>query len=154
MSLAGQTSGPGLIAMTLDLVSAAEALLADAVARVRSQVAPDGETLPDKLDSEQRATHGLAWLATYVEAVRQIGAYAAWLEAAGQFGELEELIVRIGLGEYISQIFSGIAMSPGEIVRPADLGLSPAVVSTRMTPAVAAMMASGNIARHRARLVE
>ena len=43
---------------------------------------------------------------------------------AGKLGEIEELLVRIGLGEYLAQIFGGIPMSQGEIVRPADLGLS------------------------------
>ena len=55
-------------------------------------------------DREQRATHGLAWLATYVEAVRQLAAYAERMQAAGALGEIEELLVRIGLGEYLAQI--------------------------------------------------
>ena len=38
---------------------------------------------PRLLDREQRATHGLAWLATYVEAVRQLTAYAERLSEAG-----------------------------------------------------------------------
>src|SRR5207249_1369295 len=40
------------------------------------------------------------------------------------------------------------------MVRPADMGLSPAVVAERMTPAAEALIASGNTARRRARLVE
>ena len=46
------------------------------------------------------------------------------MSEAGRFGEIEELLVRIGLGEYLAQIIGGIPMSQGEIVRPADLGLS------------------------------
>ena len=68
-------------------------------------------------DREQRATHGLAWLATYVEAIRQLAAYAERLQASGHFGETEELLVRIGAGEYLAQIVGGIPMSQGEIVR-------------------------------------
>ena len=48
------------------------------------------------LDREQRATHGLAWLATYVEAVRQLAAYAERMQAAGGLGEIEELLVGSG----------------------------------------------------------
>lgn len=62
-------------------------------------------------DREQRATHGLAWLATYVEAIRQLAAYAERLQAAGSFGETEELLVRIGAGEFLAQILGGIPMS-------------------------------------------
>src|ERR1700676_5306601 len=46
-------------------------------------------------DGEQRATHALAWLATYVEAVRQLCAYAERMHAAGRLGELEQLMVEI-----------------------------------------------------------
>ena len=35
------------------------------------------------IEREQRATHGLAWLATYVEAVRQLAAYAERMSASG-----------------------------------------------------------------------
>jgi (2S)-methylsuccinyl-CoA dehydrogenase len=45
-------------------------------------------------------------------------------------------------------------MSQGEIVRLADLGLSAAAIAARMTPAVERVIASGNTAQRRARLVE
>src|SRR5262249_62085563 len=77
-------------------------------------------------DQEQRATHGLAWLATYAEAVRQLAAYAERMESGGRLGDLEERLVRIGLGEYFAQIVGGIPMSQGEMGRPADPGLSAA----------------------------
>jgi (2S)-methylsuccinyl-CoA dehydrogenase len=105
-------------------------------------------------DREQRATHGLAWIATYVEAVRQLAAYAVRLSEAGRLGEIEDLIIRIGLGEYIAQLIGGIPMSQGEIVRPVDLGLTMAEVRARMTPAVDALIGSGNSVAHRARLAE
>ena len=73
-------------------------------------------------DREQRATHGLAWLATYVEALCQLASYAERMQAAGRLGEPEDLLVRIGLGEYLAQIIGGIPMSQGEIVRPRALG--------------------------------
>jgi (2S)-methylsuccinyl-CoA dehydrogenase len=105
------------------------------------------------LDREQRATHGLAWLATYVEAVRQLAAYAERMNADGRLTEIELLLVRIGLGEYLAQIQGGIPISQGEMVRPADLGVSAATVAARIG-AVEALIASGNTAANRARLVE
>ena len=72
---------------------------------------------------------------------------------AGSLGEIEELIVQIGVGEYLAQIQGGIPMSQGEIVRPADVGLSPSAVAERMAGPLEGLIASGNVER-RARLVE
>jgi (2S)-methylsuccinyl-CoA dehydrogenase len=89
-----------------------------------------------------------------VEAIRRLAAYAERLAEAGSLGEIEELIVRIGAGEYLAQIIGGIPMSQGEIVRLADLGLNPAAVSARVTPGLDHLIATGNSAPRRARLVE
>jgi (2S)-methylsuccinyl-CoA dehydrogenase len=114
----------------------------------------DGRANARALDREQRAAHGLAWLATYLEALRQLTAYAQRLSAAGNFGEVEELLVRIGAGEYLAQITGGIPMSQGEIVRLSELGLAPAAVASRINPAADYMIAYGNTAQRRARLAE
>jgi (2S)-methylsuccinyl-CoA dehydrogenase len=145
-------TGHDLVTMTGEATRAVEALLAQATARVRERVTVEGRIVGRLLDREQRAAHGLAWIATYLEAIRQLGAYAGRMQAAGALGEIENLIVRIGVGEYLAQVFGGIAMSQGEIVRLSDLGLSgPAA---RPTPMIEALIASGNTAQHRARLVE
>ena len=68
-----------------------------------------------------------------------------------RLGEIEELLVQIGLGEYLAQIQGGIPMSQGEIVRPADLGLAPAAVAARMAGPLETLIL-GN-AERRARLV-
>ncbi|HKS61435.1 MAG TPA: acyl-CoA dehydrogenase family protein [Xanthobacteraceae bacterium] len=146
-------TGPDLIASAHDAVAAVEALLADATRAVGERVRKDGRISGDLLDREQRAAHGLSWFATYVEAVRQLAAYTARMSEAGRFGELEELVVRIGLGEFLAQMTGGIPMSQGEMVRPADLGLSLKQVTARVTPAIEALIASGNTAENRARLV-
>ena len=73
---------------------------------------------------------------------------------AGTFGELEEHLTWIGLGECLAQTLGGIPMSQGEIVRPADMGLSMAQVASRLTPGVETLMAKGNTAERRARLME
>jgi len=146
--------GHDLIVMAGEAIEAVEALLADAGVSVRSRVAVDRNIVERAFVREQRAAHGLAWLATYAEALRQIVGYADRMNAAGRFGEVEEITVRIALGEYLAQIFSGIPISQGEIVRPADLGLNATQLVARMTPAVEALIASGNTALRRARLIE
>ena len=145
---------PDLVDLSREATAALDALLADAVAKVRERVVVAGKADGRLFDREQRATHGLAWLATYVEAVRQLAAYTERMTEAGTFGETEDLLVRIALGEYLAQIVGGIPMSQGELVRPGDLGLSPAQVAARIKGDVENLIVSGNTAERRARLVE
>src|SRR5262245_2104977 len=153
--VASRTEQPqDLAAVARDATAAAEAVLADATAAVRARVTRDGQASAAAVDREQRAAHGLAWLATYVEAVRQLAAYAERMARAGRFGEAEELLVRIGIGEFLAQILGGIPMSQGEMVRPSDMGLSPAQLAARATPAVEDLIAGGNTPANRERLVE
>jgi (2S)-methylsuccinyl-CoA dehydrogenase len=147
-------TGGNLIAMTHEAVTATEALLADAIRKVKARVTVEGRAMGQLFDREQRATHGLAWLATYVEAIRQLSAYAERLNGSGRFGEIEELLVRIGIGEYLAQIAGGIAMAQSEIARLADIGLTAAEVARRWTPALDALIESGNTVGNRARLVD
>jgi (2S)-methylsuccinyl-CoA dehydrogenase len=143
-----------LVELAREATIAVDALLADAVAKVRERVMVEGHAVARLLDREQRATHGLAWLATYVEAIRQLAAYSGRMAGDGTLGEMEEHLVRIALGEYLAQIVGGIPMSQGEVVRPADLGLSMAQVAARINRSVEGLIASGNTAERRARLVE
>jgi (2S)-methylsuccinyl-CoA dehydrogenase len=143
-----------LVDLAREATAALDALLSDAAQKVRGKVEVEGRAVSKLFDREQRATHGLAWLATYVEAVRQLAAYAERMEKNEALGEIEEHVVRIGLGEYLAQITGGIPISQGEMVRPSDLGLTAAQVAQRMVPAVDVLIATGNTAERRARLVE
>ena len=149
-----RTAGHELVEFSHEATAALDALLADAVAKVRQRVAIEGQATARLFDREQRATHGLAWLATYVEAVRQLAAYTERMVATGTFGEIEENLVRIALGEYIAQIIGGIPMSQSEMVRLSDLGLSPAQVAARINQSIEGLTANGNTAERRARLIE
>ena len=144
---------PELVGSIREAAAVLDALLADATAKVRERISSKGQVDNSRLDREQRATHGLAWLATYVEAVRQLAAYAERMGRVGKLGETEDLLVRIGLGEYLAQVFGGIPMSQGEVVRLTDLGMTPAQVAARMTPVVEGLMVGGNRAEERARLI-
>jgi hypothetical protein len=44
----------------------------------------EGGTSGELFDREQRATHGLAWFATYAEAARQLAAYAERMATQGR----------------------------------------------------------------------
>ncbi|MFG1360709.1 acyl-CoA dehydrogenase family protein [Xanthobacter pseudotagetidis] len=132
-----------------------EKLLAEATSAVRARVSENGRLSPALLEAEQRATHGLAWLATYVFSVRELVHYADRLTEMGKFGDTEKLIVQIGLGEYVAQILGGIPMSQGETVRLADLYVSDETLEAlRADPAVSALVAQGNTAASRAALAD
>src|SRR5262249_31274020 len=145
-------AGAKLTALARTATQAVEALLADATAVGRQRVTVDHQVVDRLLDRERRATHSPAWVAAYVESVGPPPAYAARMQAAGTLGEVEELLVQIGIGEYLAQIQGGIPMSQGEIVRPADVGLAAEAVAARMAGSLQAF-ASGNVER-RARLIE
>jgi (2S)-methylsuccinyl-CoA dehydrogenase len=118
------TEQRSLIAASERALVAAETVLRAARARVAERVAPDGIIDPAALDREQIAAHGLAWMATYVEGLRQIRLWAVRLDAEGAFGTIEALILAVAFGDYLAQLAGGIAMAQGEIARPQDLGLS------------------------------
>ncbi|HPE24866.1 acyl-CoA dehydrogenase family protein [Albidovulum sp.] len=135
-----------------DLTAAAlpqiEAVLRDATSVVRASVDRDGKVSGAALEANQFAAHALSWLATYVESLRQLNAWAARIATEGAMGEMEKLILQIGFGEYLAQIAGGIPMSQGEVARLSDLGVT-------WTPegAAATLIAEGNRPAARARLV-
>src|ERR1700756_659628 len=94
-------AGSGLVLLAPEATAAAEALLADATLEVRGRVTVEGRTVSRMLDREQRAAHGLAWLATYVQSLRQLAAYAAQARDAGRLGGLGGPVVCIrGGGDF------------------------------------------------------
>ena len=150
---AASAAVPDLISLADAAAKDAAALVAEARRRVRAKVVADGRIAAERLEAEQHAAHGLAWLATYAEAIREMAAYARRLSGEGRFGETEDLLVRIGIGEYLDQVFGGIPMSQGEIVRPHALGLSGRDLARYRTEAVETLIETGNTAENRARLV-
>ena len=80
------------------------------------------------LETHQLAMHGLAWQATYVEALRQSLLWAKSLAESGGFTAVERAILRLGFAEYLQQMAGGIPISQTEMIRPGDLGVEPSVV--------------------------
>ena len=125
-------------------LAAADALLVYAKEATLGRVAPLGKVDGELLEDYQFAAHGFAWTATYVEALRQMRGWAARLDQESRFGELEALILQSAFGEYLNQLWGGIAMSQTEIVRPEDMGLSDKAMAEFDMPEVATLANAGN----------
>ena len=138
-----------LTALTAAALPEAEALFATGRDTLKAQVSSGGKVSNQALEARQFQAHALSWLATYVEALRQLNAWAGRLAEAGQFGAMEALILQIGFGEYLAQIQGGIPMSQNEIARLADLGLS-----WQVNEAAQTLITGGNSPGARARLVQ
>jgi (2S)-methylsuccinyl-CoA dehydrogenase len=152
-SSAAAGSMPDLAQVADEAARDVAALVAEATRQVRTRVVTEGRVSAERLEAEQHAAHGLAWLATYAEGIRQLAAYAARMRGEGRLAETEELLVRIGVGEYLDQVFGGIPMSQGEIVRLSALGVLARDVARFRTDAVESLIAEGNTPENRARLV-
>lgn len=140
--------------MTSGAVASLDRLLDKASRAVREKVL-DGERISSAaMEREQRATHGLAWFATYVESLRQLDAYATRLAEQSRYGELEDLFVRLGFAEYLAQIFGGIPMNQGEIVRLTDLGVTEADIAEARTAQIDQLISSGNTPEIRLQISE
>ncbi|WP_054300767.1 acyl-CoA dehydrogenase family protein [Gemmobacter sp. LW-1] len=137
-----------LTALTAAALPEVEALFTDAREALRARVTVGGKISAAALETEQFAAHTLSWLATYVESLRQLNAWAARLSDQGSFGEMEALLLQIGFGEYLSQLAGGIPMSQNETARLSDLGLHWAPGEAAQT-----LMAGGNSPAARAALV-
>ncbi|MFQ8431057.1 acyl-CoA dehydrogenase family protein [Amaricoccus sp. W119] len=145
---------PSLRADCAEAVEAADRVLAAARATLGARVSTGGKISNKALEADQFAAHSLSWIATYVESLRQMRAWAERLDDQGALGETESLILQIAFGEYLSQLAGGIPMSQGEMARPSDLGLSAAETAPLDAEAVARLRRGGNSDAARARLVE
>ncbi len=134
---------PDLLPLCARALTAAEAYAAQARASVERLVAPGGKLNANLLDREQRATHGLSWLTTYVTALREALGWAQRLAGSGRFGEREALICQAAFAEYLAQITGGLPMSQGEILRPSDLDMQAEASAFAADPSVAALTRNG-----------
>ncbi len=145
---------PDLLTVTRGAIAPVEQVFDTAKAIVRGAVTVDGRISGARVEDEQTATHGLAWLATYLESLRQMQKWAEALHADGKFGEMEQLIHQITFGEYLWQIYGGIQMNQGEILRLQDMGLGQADMRVLMSSEVMTLTQSGNTQAARLRLVQ
>ena len=154
MPLAPTALLPDLLSLTGAAIAPVEEVLSKAKEALRKVVTKEGRVSGGLIEANQTAAHGLAWLATYVESLRQMQAWAEKLQAEGKFGETEQLIHQIAFGEYLWQIYGGIPMNQGEILRLQDIGLTQEDMRALMDPAVMTLTQTGNTQAARTRLVE
>ena len=128
-------------------LAAAERVLALAKSGVRAKQAAAANP-----DAGQHSLHGLAWLATTVEALRQMLAWARRIAGEGRFGEIDRLLLDAAFAEYLAQIAGGIPMNQGEIVRLHQLGVPTADAAQFNAGAVATLIETGFDDAKRARL--
>jgi len=132
-------AGPeALLERAARAVASADRVLEAAKVGVKATVAEAGG-----VDNAQHAAHGLAWLATAVEGLRQLQDWGSRLSSEGRFGDFERLILLVGFAEYLAQISGGIPMSQLEFVRPEQLGVGRDVIRA-YEDEVADLIASGS----------
>ncbi len=137
-----------ILTLAKSTLPAVQSLLDDATANLREKVVADGRVSGALLEQHQDAAHALSWLATYSQALHQMAAWADRLNSDGKLGQMEQLIMQIAFGEYLSQIAGGIPMSQGEIARLRDFGLT-----MPDPPEIATLMAEGNTSKARMALI-
>ncbi|MDX1294467.1 MAG: acyl-CoA dehydrogenase, partial [Hyphomonas sp.] len=145
---------PNLVSVIRDACTAVDAYADAARGKCRETLTKDNGR-PDRaaLERQQHVAHGLSWLVTYAETLRQTADWAGRLDQEGSFGTTEALLTQILFSEYCAQLVGGIPMNQGEVIRPHELGIeaeadvlfaAPAVqqlIRTGKTPAVMAAAA-------------
>ncbi len=136
---------PDLIATCAEAVKSAETVLGAARQGMAARIGRDerGRVSGAALEREQYAAHALAWLATYVESLRQMHVWAERLTTDDRFGSLEALILQAAFGEYLAQISGGIPMSQNEYARLDDMGAGETARRALDTAPVLALIAGG-----------
>ncbi len=102
---------------------------------VRALVAKGGKVDRVAIDREQHVVHGLAWVATYAETLREVSDWARALSGKGAFGEVEHLLAKLLAAEYSAQLAGGVPMTQVEIIRPDHFGVAAPAVAFSITQA-------------------
>ena len=113
-----------LSALCSDSLREVSSMLEGMRQHIKDQVSTDGRVNAALLEQQQFAAHGLSWFTTYFEG---LSCLVKWYDRAvldGNSSKLDELTLQIGFAEYLAQIYTGIPMSQGEIIRPESLGFT------------------------------
>ena len=140
--------------LTSKSVNALEILLSHAIDHVREYALVEGRVSSDKLDEHQFETHSLAWIATYIESLKQMHYWAEIAIKNDKFDEIEKLLLQISFGEYLTQIQNGIPMSQTEFARLKDMDLPATVLTDFLIPEVEMLSKFGNTQSARQYLVK
>ena len=132
-------------------ISGIERLAHGYLETLAGKVARDNTVHAPSLEQHQFIAHGYAWVATYLEALKQLAGWSRQLLEQGGFTELNQAIFKAGTGGYLQQLLHGIAMSQDEVFRPEDIP-SPAIQAELMADdSIAALIRDGNTIENRVR---
>ena len=144
---------PELLTLTSQAVLAAKAVSDTAKIKLHLLVSDEGRIVNSLIEEHQTAAHGFAWVATYVESLRQMQKWAEGLQALQKFGVVEQLIHQIAFGEYLCQLTGGIPMNQGEILRLQDIGMTQDDLAPLREPGPNLLAETGNTQNARVQLV-
>ncbi|MEL6956783.1 MAG: acyl-CoA dehydrogenase family protein [Pseudomonadota bacterium] len=91
----------------------------------------------------QHLAHGVAWIVTYAETLRETANWARRLENEDKFGEIEGLLSQILFSEYLAQLVGGVPMNQGEVIRPHEVGVLDEADTLFEAPAVRELITEG-----------
>jgi (2S)-methylsuccinyl-CoA dehydrogenase len=135
---------PNLVAVIKDASTAVDAYVDVARGKCRQTLTKE-DGRPDRaaLERQQHMAHGLSWLGTYAETLRQTAEWAARLEQDRKFGATEALLTQILFSEYCAQLVGGIPMNQGEVIRPHELDIVSEADALFAAPAVQQLIIDG-----------
>jgi len=140
------------ISLAQQVCTATQTYLEAVRAETARLVAPNGNPEAAMVEQHQRQVHGLAWIGTTIASLEAVTDWAARAKKNGRFDEVDELTLKVGIGEYCQQLTSAIAMSASEYLRPGELGVEGAAETLRLNEAAGRFLQEGNTAQNRARL--
>ena len=106
-----------LPALCKEALSEISTLLVSVKDYVKDKTTTDGRVNAALLEENQYISHGLAWITTYEQGLTSLVNWHLDIAGNGLSSKLSQLILQIGFSEYLAQIYSGIPMSQGEIIR-------------------------------------
>ena len=135
-------------------ISGIESLAQGYLDTLAGEVVRDNAIHAPSLEQRQFSAHGYAWVATYLEALRQLANWYGELLDRDGITELDHAVFKTGTGGYLQQLLHGIAMSQDEVFRPGDIP-SPAIHAELMDDkAIAALIRDGNTIENRVLIAE
>ncbi|GAM98645.1 methylsuccinyl-CoA dehydrogenase [alpha proteobacterium U9-1i] len=120
-----------LVSKLQAVADAAGAYSASARSAVKARVSNGGKLDRAAIDREQHLVHGLAWVATYAETLREVADWARALSEKGALSDTDQSLAKLVASEYAAQLAGGLPMTQVESIRPADFGIdAPPVLLT------------------------
>ena len=122
-----------LVSQLQTVAEHAASYAASARAAVQGRVSKGGKVDRAAIDREQHLVHGLAWVATYAETLREVADWARALTEKSAFSETDQLLAKLVAAEYAAQLAGGLPMTQVEVIRPADFGVDGPAVALSIT---------------------